>query len=264
MREYAALFVLCCVAALRVRDTQRARVTLREGYVAGNCFTSKHPKRRAAMPMPFYAIRTGLPLDWSVSPSLALASDRDYMFRAVRVPRKCTIADTYAVLLAKPASSANVVRALRWVLTLPPLSMSVQEARSFSGHSLRHLLPTFARFFGLSIEDRNELARWAAAADTKGRRASMPNLYASEAEAPRILAIQRDIFAKLVSVLRTARTATSIVPADVLYPLPLWGGWDELQSLIAGRDECLEPSPRFTSPDSELGGEPDSSESDDN
>ena len=67
---------------------------------------------------------------------MALASDRDYMFRAVRVPRKCTItiADTHAVLLAKPASSANVVRALRWVLTLPPLSMSVQEARRFSGH----------------------------------------------------------------------------------------------------------------------------------
>ena len=35
---------------------------------------------------------------------------------------------------------------------------------------LRHLLPTLARFFGLSIENRNELARWAAAADTKGRR----------------------------------------------------------------------------------------------
>jgi hypothetical protein len=92
----------------------------------------------------------------------------------------------------------------------------------------------------------------------------MPNLYASEAEAPRILAIQRDIFARLVALLRTASTATCIVPADVLYPLPLWGGWDELLSLIAGRDECLEPSPRFVSPDSELGGEPDSSESDDN
>ena len=140
VREYAALFVLCCVAALRVRDAQRARVTLRDGYVAGNCFTSKHPKRRAAMPMPFYAVRTGLPLDWSASPSLALASDRDYMFRAVRVPRKCTIADPHAVLLAKPASSANVVRALRWVLTLPPLGMTVLEAKSFSGHSLRHLL----------------------------------------------------------------------------------------------------------------------------
>ena len=35
VREYAALFVLCCVAALRVRDAQRARVTLRDGFVAG-------------------------------------------------------------------------------------------------------------------------------------------------------------------------------------------------------------------------------------
>ena len=88
VREYAALFVLCWVAALRVRDSQRDRVTLREGHVTGNCFTSKHPKHRAAMPMPFYAVRAGLPLDWSASPSLALASDRDYIFRAVRVPER--------------------------------------------------------------------------------------------------------------------------------------------------------------------------------
>ena len=111
------------------------------------------------MPVPFYAVRTGLALDWSASPSLAVASDRDYMFRAAMVPRKCTIADPHAVLLAKPASSANVVRALRWALTLPSLIMTVLEAKSFSGHSLRHLLPTLARFFGLSIEDRYELAR---------------------------------------------------------------------------------------------------------
>ena len=263
VREYAALFVLCSVAALRVRDAQRARVTLRGGYVAGNCFTSKHPKRRAAMPMPFYAVRTGLPLDWSASPALAVASDRDFMFRAVKVPRKGTIADPHAVLLSKPASSANVVRALRWVLTLPPLSMTALEARSFSGHSLRHLLPTLARFFGLSIEDRNELARWAAAADTKGRRASMPNLYASEAEAPRILAIQRDIFARLVSLLCSARSTACLVPAGALYPLPLWGGWDELQSLIAAQGGGSELPSRFVSPDLEVGGEPDSSESDD-
>ena len=155
------------------------------------------------------------------------------------------------------------MRALRWVLTLPPLGMTALEARSFSGHSLRHLLPTLARFFGLSIEDRNELARWAAAADTKGRRASMPNLYASEAEAPRILAIQRDIFARLVSLLCSARSTACLVPAGALYPLPLWGGWDELQSLIAAQGGGSELPSRFVSPDLGVGGEPDSSESDD-
>ena len=116
------------------------------------------------------------------------------------------------------------------MLTLPPLSMTVLEAKSFSGHSLRHLLPMLARFFGLWIEDRNELARWAAAADTKGRRASMPNLYASEAEAPRILAIQRNILSRLVALLRSVRSTTCLVSSgNALYPLPLWGGWDELQ-----------------------------------
>ena len=91
----------------------------------------------------------------------------------------------------------------------------------------------------------------------------MPNMYASEAEAPRILAIQRDIFARLVVLMCSARSTTCLVPANALYPLPLWGGWDELQSLIAFQGGSSELSPRFISPDSEVGGEPDSSESDD-
>ena len=45
----------------------------------------------------------------------------------------------------------------------------------------------------------------------------MPNLYASEAEAPRILAIQRDIFARLVALLCSARSATCLVSAGALY-----------------------------------------------
>ena len=50
----------------------------------------------------------------------------------------------------------------------------------------------------LPEEDRHELARWAATCDTRGRRHSMPNRYAAEAEAPRILQIQlQDLFQRL-------------------------------------------------------------------
>ena len=55
IREYAACFVVCMLAALRVRDAQRATLSDAgsSGVVLGRCYTSKHPKRRQAAPMDF-------------------------------------------------------------------------------------------------------------------------------------------------------------------------------------------------------------------
>ena len=49
-----------------------------------------------------------------------------------------------------------VSKVVRFLLTLPPLSLSTSQAAKFSGHSARHLLPTLARLFALSKEDRDE------------------------------------------------------------------------------------------------------------
>ena len=106
---------------------------------------------------------------------------------------------------------------MRFLLTIPPLSLSATEAKRFSGHSLRHLLPTLARLFGLSQEDREELARWAASPDKRGQRRSMPNVYAQEVEMPRVV----DIITKLLS--RAFARSDEIGGFDAL---PAFGGWD--------------------------------------
>ena len=109
-RVYASLFVMCCFASLRVRDAQRAALAFRasaEGeIVQGECFTSKHPKRRAPQRMPFY-----LPCmsevfgDWAMPARQLHAAlpRRDYLFPAVRRPRAAPVLDPRAELVATPA-----------------------------------------------------------------------------------------------------------------------------------------------------------------
>ena len=227
---YASLFVVCCFASLRVRDAQRATLAFVTGpqgeVVQGECFTSKHPKRRAPQRMPFY-----LPCmenvfgEWTVATRGLQQSlpGRDYLFPAVRRPRAAHVLGPQSELTATPAKSSEVIEVLRALLMLPPLSMTEVESKRISGHSLRHVLPTLARVFGLSVEDRNELGRWAAAVQASLRRSALPNTYSAEAESVRVLDILRDLLARMdVRVQELPLGAAS---------LPAFGGWD----LLAGR-----------------------------
>ena len=57
VRVDCAGFLVCMLAALRVRDAQRATLTFNppgSAAIKGMCYTSKHPKRRAPKPMPVY------------------------------------------------------------------------------------------------------------------------------------------------------------------------------------------------------------------
>ena len=192
---HGSLLVVCCIAALRIRDAQRAALRVaRAGLeggpagvtLAGTCYTSKHPKRRAAMPIPFFVVAWPSHMEWyerAAAQCCCLSGEsngRDYLFPALQVPRRKTFGDEGVVVLDTPARSATVIAVLRWILTLPPLSLTKEQAAAYSGHSMRHFMPTLARFMALSEEDRHELARWAATCDTRGRRNSMPNSYASE------------------------------------------------------------------------------------
>ena len=272
---YASLLVTCCIAALRVRDAQRAALRFSlsglDGgpectTLAGTCYTSKHPKRRAAMPMPFFVVAWPSHAEW-YAPAVTQccgasgeSNGRDYLFPALRVPRRKTFGDEGVVVLDAPARSATVIAVLRWLLTLPPLSYTKKEAATFSGHSMRHFMPTLARFMALPEEDRLELARWAATCDTRGRRHSMPNRYASEAESPRIFQIQRELFRRLDQAIGVdAADAASLPNAPVL---PFRDGWVALQrALEAGADAS--DGQRFAQPDADVGAECSSSESDD-
>ena len=187
------------------------------------------------MPMPFFALQWAQHGDWAQALDLGndLSQGRDYLFREVSKPRGKGFGSPGARFEARPASSSSVIAVMRWILTLPPLSMSAAEARAYSGHSLRHWLPTLVRLLAFSIEDRNEVARWAATADTRGRRGSMPNLYATEAEAPRIMDIQRRAFERLDAAVHAAVQHG----ASVSNPFP--GGWQEFASALhSAEQEC--------------------------
>ena len=97
---------------------------------------------------------------------------------------------------------------------------AVAEARRVTGHSLRHCLPTLARVFGFTLEERNELGRWAAAVQASARRSALPNVYAVEAESVRVLDILRRLLARM-------HEAVGRFPSGCR-DLPPLGGWDLL------------------------------------
>ena len=195
VRHYAAGFVLVVLAALRVRDAQRARIKVyidappNGASVEGVCYTSKHPRRRAPMPMPFWVPRSNDVLgDWQHGLQYL---GPDYTFPAVQVPRgsAASIADPRAVVQQGPARSRYVIKYMRVLLRMDDFTTEAQ-AKRFSGHSGRHTLVTVARLLCYKHEDRRELGRWLAAlGDGKERRAAMANAYSSEAERPRVLEV---------------------------------------------------------------------------
>ena len=189
---YSSGLMLCLLACLRVRDAQRAVVRCSSSMVSGICYTSKHPKRRQAKQMPFF-VPAGLPFAtggkaWSASLQHR-GEARDYVFPRLKIPRGRPMDDVRVSFLPGAASSSAVIKAMRFLLTLPPLRLSVEDAKKFSGHSLRHMLPTLARAMALPVEDREELGRWAARLEARARDQHMPNLYASEAAPQRVVQI---------------------------------------------------------------------------
>ena len=257
VRLYAAGLSLASVSALRLRDCQRASIQLRARYVAGSCYTSKHPKRRQPMVMPFFA-----PLvdhqslgDWWLplpqgSPTFG-GCGPDFIFPKLAVPRGQDLSHSRVVRLPGPARSADVIKAMRHILTLPPLSMSAAEAKRYSGHSMRHLLPTVARILGFSKEERDELGRWAPSAEHSNRRRAMSNAYASEAECGRILDILRRLLKRLHEVV-TKMGGPSRLPAA--------GGWQAFADAAGYAGDATFGDDEI---DRQVGAEASSSESDD-
>ena len=226
-RVYASLLVMSCFASLRVRDAQRASLDFKESadgeIVQGECFTSKHPKRRAPQRMPFYLpCMTSVFGEWTLpAKQLQVALPRrDFLFPAVRKPRSASVLDPRAEMVDTPAKSSEVIEVMRAILRMPPLSLTAKESKRISGHSLRHVLPTLARVFGLSVEERNELGRWAAAVQATLRRSALPNTYSAEAESCRVLEILRKLLHRMHARVEELPLGYSSLPA--------FGGWDKM------------------------------------
>ena len=136
VRQYASGFVLVQLAALRLRDTQRATVDvgpalLGQGYVSGRCFTSKHPTRRSPLPMHFF-----VPAETSVggllgawyTPLATRPAHLDYLFSRPKYPRGKNITHPEASYTDAPAPTATVIAQMRVLLRQPPLQLSAAEA----------------------------------------------------------------------------------------------------------------------------------------
>ena len=134
---------------------------------------------------------------------------------------------------------------MRLLLTLPPLSMTPEEAKRYSGHSPRHLLPTLARLFRFTLPEREEIARWAPSADrASGAKRALPNIYSQEAAEATVLPIVERLLTIFVE-----RVAALGGPQA----LPRSKGWEEL---------ALCSSDVLASLDSDVGAEASSSDSD--
>ena len=138
VRLYASGFVLAVVSALRLRDCQRATIQLREQYLVGSCFTSKHPKRRQPLVMPFFAplISHSLLSGWwaalphRVLPSFAAGGltsyFRGFLFRAASTSTTARWSEFPGLqrppTSSKPCDGFSRFRRSRW--TRPPLAVT--------------------------------------------------------------------------------------------------------------------------------------------
>ena len=106
-------------------------------------------------------------------------------------------------------------------------------------------MPTLARLFGFSEEERNELARWAVSVDrARGAARAMPQVYSAEAAEHRVVPILQRLISSLTRRLEALGGASQ---------LPAHGGW----SLFA-----VDGAPEVAG-DIDVGAEPSSSESED-
>jgi hypothetical protein len=111
-----------------------------------------------------------------------------------------------------------------------------------------------ARILGFSIEERNELARWAAAADRPSQRNAMPNVYASEAECDKILGILKRLVARMHEVVQLMGGPTH---------LPAMGGWSQFAVYASRGTDVAAVVTVDDDVDTQVGAEASSSESSD-
>jgi hypothetical protein len=246
VKLYAAGFELLCVASLRMRDAQRAVLEFVEdvriegdgkdlcGFLKGVCYSSKHPKRRSPKKKFFFApLRAGCGdggPDGYVAHLLG-ARERlngaswDYIFPRLSAPRGGDISSVDAAFLPGPASSTDAIRHLRTLLCLPPLSLTREQAASFSGHSGRHFLVTLAK--SIAHARSGDKARYnndELALLGDWLEASMVSRYSSE----QYQSAKLELISRLVVDADKLLELASLAGRE----LPFRGGWGQLAGLL--------------------------------
>ena len=262
VRYYAAGFELISVASLRMRDAQRATIEYTfaaielgdgmdiAGFLQGICYSSKHPKRRSPKKKFFFApVRAGLSGSDDADGYVGYIRAKrhawdgeswDYIFPRISCPREGSIASPSAKRLPGPAASHDAIRHFRAMLTLPPLSLSQEEAAFFSGHSGRHLMVTLGKSLS-SVRGRSTahgryshdqlalLGDWL--------EGSMVSRYSSEQYMHSKLELIVHLLSDVDAITRKARNDGKTLPSR--------GGWGELAAMIApsGKLDRARPPP---------------------
>ena len=252
VRYLAAANEFSVVAALRARDAQRCSLSSLEdvctvrassgepvhllGSLQGDLYRSKHPTKRSATPRSFMVPRrVGCDADDYAS---LLVDTRegldgaswDYLYPRTSVPRLHGVGS--ATWLPGPASSAEVIRRMRGLLRLAPLSLSHEQASAFSGHSARHCLVCFATAVAEATPGRyssDQLAmigNWAE---------GMVTLYSSEVLPKKHLELLARILHDVDTVLANAASRGVV--------LPVVGGWADLAGLLVGSTAVASTAP---------------------
>ena len=154
----------CCVACARRAACVAARCrVVRCGVqggpldvtIAGMCYTSKHPKRRAHMPMPFFVVAWPSHSQWYGSAAASCCTDtsdtgestgRDYLFPALKVPRSEGLSHTVT-----PALSCSTRR---------PGALRLSQYSVGSSRSLRFRSPRRRRPHSLVTPCAISCPRW--------------------------------------------------------------------------------------------------------
>ena len=174
-----------------------------------------------------------------------LASPPDFIFRKAEFVRgKTGSLDGFINWGEGPARKSHVVSGFVELLQMEPLALSLEMAKKYSRiHGARRLFPTLGRYLSaslaLSIDDRQELGRWApSSGGSSSHAAPMANLYASDAQRARCVATRK----------RVADATRNRIRDVGWVNLPLDGGGFE--SFINGGVGIADPEPPLSSDES--------------
>jgi hypothetical protein len=224
VRFYAAIFLIMILTSLRWIDAFRSPLPVRPDGPGGLALDGKaHTSKSSMLPMLWYCgVYSFLGSDKWIG---AIESERsDVESSKSLFPNfDSTHIHEATQWLPGTASKPMCIDAYVYICMLPPLSLSRKDAIAASRlHGFRRLVPILARLCSstlkLTIEDRNELGRWASTLDGLNVMArACTNLYSDEAHRPRAIEVRERVLAHIRAWFRRHKC---LKPEDALLSLP--------------------------------------------
>ena len=161
---FAGLVAFLLVATLRFKHAQRFE------FVPGQCtlrtLVGRVYRGKVRGGRPFYVavpacVQPRRPLFHILMGELQKHAPRaQFLIPDIQIARGQGI-NTESVVLTKPMSYTKFSACLRFLLTCPPLSLTVEQAQGVSTYSLRRKLPAAADRLALPMPERSALGDWA-------------------------------------------------------------------------------------------------------